>query len=179
MEKDIHVSHKGQGAATNREKGQGITRTRAGAAPCKNGLTRTLPITPSEFVPIGPSLPHFYIVTCLYFVFSQSNTMGATCGAGTATPPEHLSLPLVFSGVHVTQSLVLCVIFCRSLFVLLFFFFWPLCCLSFFDLQILISSLWYLQTLLELVLVFKYSWNTACWRLSNNQSINHDPKTCN
>ena len=39
-EKDIHVSHKGQGAATNREKGQGVTRTRA--APCKNGLARTL-----------------------------------------------------------------------------------------------------------------------------------------
>jgi hypothetical protein len=42
MEKDIHVSQKGQGAATNREKGQGVTRTRAGAAPCKNGLARTL-----------------------------------------------------------------------------------------------------------------------------------------
>jgi hypothetical protein len=24
-EKDIHISHKGQGAATNREKGQGVT----------------------------------------------------------------------------------------------------------------------------------------------------------
>jgi hypothetical protein len=34
MEKDIHPSHKGQGAATNREKGQGVTRTRAAAAPC-------------------------------------------------------------------------------------------------------------------------------------------------
>jgi hypothetical protein len=42
MEKDIHVSHKGQGAATNREKGQGVTQTRAGAAPCKSGLARTL-----------------------------------------------------------------------------------------------------------------------------------------
>ena len=31
--KDIHVSHKGQGAATIREKGQDVTRTRAGAAP--------------------------------------------------------------------------------------------------------------------------------------------------
>ena len=41
-EKDIHVSHKGQGTATNREKGQGITQTRAGAAPCKIGLARTL-----------------------------------------------------------------------------------------------------------------------------------------
>jgi hypothetical protein len=37
--------------------------------------------------------------------------------------------------------------FCRSLFVLLSFFFWPLCCLYFFDLRILIT-LWYLQTLL-------------------------------
>ena len=44
-EKDIHVSYKGQGAATNREKGQGVTRTRVGAAPCKNGLARTLLIT--------------------------------------------------------------------------------------------------------------------------------------
>jgi hypothetical protein len=46
--------------------------------------------------------------------------------------------PSVFSGVRVTRSLVLCVMFCRSLFVLLFFFFWPLCCLS-FDLWILIT----------------------------------------
>ena len=33
-EDDIHVSHKGQGAVANIEKGQGVTRTRAGAAPC-------------------------------------------------------------------------------------------------------------------------------------------------
>ena len=44
-EKDIHISNKGQGAATNREKGQGITWTRVGAAPCKNGLARTLLLT--------------------------------------------------------------------------------------------------------------------------------------
>jgi fatty-acid desaturase len=57
--------------------------------------------------------------------------------------------------------------FCRSLFVLLYFFFWPLCCLFFFDIRILITPfvsfghcvvcsssiygfwlpLWYLQTL--------------------------------
>ena len=36
--------------------------------------------------------------------------------------------------------------YCCSLFVLSYFFFWPLCCLFFFDLRILISSLWYLQT---------------------------------
>ena len=32
MEKDIHVSH----------KGQGVTRTKAGAVTCENGLARTL-----------------------------------------------------------------------------------------------------------------------------------------
>ena len=47
----------------------------------------------------------------------------------------------VFSGVRVTRSLLLCVLFCRSLFVLLSFFFWPWCCLSFFDLRILITHL--------------------------------------
>ena len=38
------------------------------------------------------------------------------------TLPEHLSSAPVFSGVRVTRSLVLYVMFCRSLFVLLFFF---------------------------------------------------------
>jgi hypothetical protein len=32
-------------------------------------------------------------------------------------------------------------LFCRSLFVILYFFFWPLCCLFFFDLQIRITPL--------------------------------------
>ena len=50
MEKEIHVSHKRQGTATNREKGQGVTWTRADAAPCKNGLARTLA---SEFIALS------------------------------------------------------------------------------------------------------------------------------
>ena len=54
------------------------------------------------------------------------------------TLPEHLSSPPVFSGVRVTQSLVLCVMFCRSLLIFLSFFFLPLCFLS-FDLRILIT----------------------------------------
>jgi len=55
------------------------------------------------------------------------------------TLPEHLSSPLVFSGVHVAQSLVFYVEFCRSLH--MFFFFLSLCCLSFFDLRLLIAHL--------------------------------------
>jgi hypothetical protein len=63
------------------------------------------------------------------------------------TIPEHMSLPSVFSEVRVTRSLVLCVMCGRSLFVLLSFFFWSLCCL-FFDLRI---HDWYLQTLLRIM----------------------------
>ena len=46
----------------------------------------------------------------------------------------------VFSGVHVTRSCFMCIV-CRALFVLLSCIFWQLCCLSFFDLRILIIPL--------------------------------------
>jgi hypothetical protein len=58
--------------------------------------------------------------------------------------PEHQSSLRVFSGEGSYYSIFsfMCM-FCRSLFVLLSFFFWPLCCycLSFFGLQILITHL--------------------------------------
>ena len=57
------------------------------------------------------------------------------------TLPEHPSSPAVFSWVCVTLSVVLRVMFCRLLFVLLSFFFWPLYCLSFFDWRILMTPL--------------------------------------
>ena len=53
---------------------------------------------------------------------------------------EYLSSPLVFSGICVTRSWLFCVVFCRSLFVLLSFFLWPLYCLP-FDLWLLITPL--------------------------------------
>ena len=71
--------------------------------------------------------------TALFFILKYV-LMDATSGAGTASLPEHLSSPPVFSAVGVTGSLVLSVCFvdrCLS--------FWLLCCLSFFDLQILIT----------------------------------------
>ena len=46
--------------------------------------------------------------------------------------------------------------FCRSLFVLSYFFFWPLCCLFLFDIQLLITSLWYLHT--HLIIGYMRSW---------------------
>ena len=61
------------------------------------------------------------------------------------TLPEHPSSP---PEVHVARSLVFYVFFCRSLFVLVSFFFWPLCCLFCFDLRIMITPL--------------VSWNSSC-----------------
>ena len=52
--------------------------------------------------------------------------------------PEHLNSPPVFSGARVTRSLVLCVCFVdRCLSVCIFS--WPLCCLFFFDIRIMIT----------------------------------------
>ena len=71
--------------------------------------------------------------------------MGATSGAGT------LEFTPVFSGVCVTRSLTLCVCFIDRCLSFCTFFFWALCCLFFFDLRILITSLWYLQALLTYI----------------------------
>jgi len=48
---------------------------------------------------------------------------------------------LLFCGISVAQALVSCELFCRSLFVLLSFFFLSLHCQSYFDFQLLITSL--------------------------------------
>jgi hypothetical protein len=61
----------------------------------------------------------------------------ATSGAGTA----YTRVRPVFSGIHVARSFVFYAVFVRSLFVLLTFFFWPLCCLFFFYLRIMITPL--------------------------------------
>jgi len=66
------------------------------------------------------------------------NTTGVISGEGTAYPLGALVFTSGFSGVRVTRSLVLCVCFVDRC---LFFSFWPLCCLFFFDLRILITSL--------------------------------------
>jgi hypothetical protein len=83
----------------------------------------------------------------------------------------------IFSGVRVAWSLVFCVVFCRSLFVPLSFFFWPLYYLSFYGFWF---PLWYLQTLL---IYFAYLLVDVSWiviRLahveSNLKTIHWDSK---
>ena len=51
------------------------------------------------------------------------------------TLPEHLKSSSVFSWVHITRSLVFCVVVYIALFVPLSYFFWPLYCLTVFDLR--------------------------------------------
>jgi hypothetical protein len=73
----------------------------------------------------------------MIFVSFCSNMTGITSGAGTANLSGNLDSPPYFCGVRVAESFVFCVMFCRLLFVFLYFFFWPLYCLSFFDLRLL------------------------------------------
>ena len=56
----------------------------------------------------------------------------------------------------------------QTLLVLLFFFFWPLCSLFFFDLLILITSLWYVQTLLFTYSISYCKDNIKCDSVSND-----------
>ena len=46
---------------------------------------------------------------------NKSNKTGTTCGTGTAYPS---GASQIFSGVRVARSLVFCVMFCKSLFVI-------------------------------------------------------------
>ena len=71
----------------------------------------------------------------------NSNLMAATSGAGTTYPSgAHAFIP-IFSVVHVAQTLAHCVVFCKSYFVFLFFFYWPLYFLFYFDSRLLITPL--------------------------------------
>jgi len=76
-------------------------------------------------------LIHYSINTlCHSVIFNKLNTM-----------PNNLSHSDTFSGVLVTRSLVLCVCFVDRCLSFCVFFFWPLCCLFFFDIRILITPL--------------------------------------
>ena len=77
-----------------------------------------------------------YSVYCLYLIKSRLSPKGK----------KYKNYDIVktvenFSGVRVTRSSALCAMFCRSLFGFLSIFFWPLCCLFFFELWILIIPL--------------------------------------
>ena len=69
---------------------------------------------------------------------------GATSEAETVALPEHLSCSPVFSGVRVARSIVFNVVFVDPCLSLCPFLYWPLYCLSVFELRLLDTSLAYL-----------------------------------
>jgi hypothetical protein len=73
----------------------------------------------------------------------KSNTTGATCGSGTVYPFGAPEFTTGCSGARVARSLVFCVVISSSLFVPLYFFFWPLCCLR--SNLVRTTSFWYNQ----------------------------------
>ena len=85
---------------------------------------------------------HFLILSSFmtyHRVYNYVNTTGTTSGAGTAFPSGAPGFtPVLWCSCYSIFSFVC--MFYRSLFVLLYFFFWPLCCL-FFDLRIVITPL--------------------------------------
>ena len=90
------------------------------------------------------------------------------------TLPQHLSSPPNFGRVRVTRSLVLYVWFCRSLFVLLYFFFWPLFCLLYFDLRILITPLVSPNYSYTMTIKFIVSYHfTIVWNIATKNNINY------
>ena len=73
--------------------------------------------------------------------YYKSNTRSRNCWSfrNTWVHPR-------FIGVCVAHYVVFCVVFCRSLFVVLSVFVWPCYCLSFFDLRLLIFPLFFSNT---------------------------------
>ena len=67
------------------------------------------------------------------------NTTSATSGAWTASSSGAPACTSGFWWVRLAWPLVFCVVFCRSLFVC--FYFWQLCCLSFYSSRL---PMWYL-----------------------------------
>ena len=64
--------------------------------------------------------------TINFYEFWQSGIQDGDCNRQTYTFQEHLGSPLVFSGLRVARSSVMCVVFCRILFVPFSFFLWSM-----------------------------------------------------
>ena len=87
---------------------------------------------------------HFPVLSSFTAYYLARNKISATCatsGGGTAHSSGAPEFTPRFSGICLIWSLFLIVMFWRSLFVFLSFFFLPLCCMSFFNMMILIAPL--------------------------------------
>ena len=79
------------------------------------------------FIYLHTSVHHYFHDVCVVYIVSR---LVQLVGQELLIRREHPSCFLVFSGVYIAQSLVFCVVFCRSLFGCLLFLIWSLCCPS-------------------------------------------------
>jgi hypothetical protein len=100
---------------------------------CLSKKSLKIPKGLSELV--NRSFPHSWLITG--FVVRSTRRLSLV-EQDLLTLPGHLSSPRVFIGSCFSIFSFICT-FCRSLFVLLYFFFWPLYRLFFFDLRVLIT----------------------------------------
>ena len=118
---------------------------------------------------------HFRVLSSFmtnHRVRNYINATGATSEAATAPLSHAPEFTPCFIGVHVSRSLVLCVCFVNCC---LSFFFWSLCFLSFFDLQILITT--FVSSNLSKK---KMKWTSGKMKYSHNISnCLYDVLTCN
>jgi hypothetical protein len=81
-----------------------------------------------------------FLIRNLLLNFNKCNTTGAISGSiNDCLSFTSTEFTLVVSGVRVTQFSIFCVILCLPLFVILSFISWPLYCLLFFELRLLIN----------------------------------------
>ena len=97
------------------------------------------------------------LFVCLFASFSLVIVLyiPLTSGAGTAYPSGAPDFTPSFEWGSCYSIFSFICTFCRSLFVLLYFFFWPLCFLFFFDIRFWLP-LWYLHTLLARLLIITF-----------------------
>jgi hypothetical protein len=87
---------------------------------------------------------HFPVLSSFmtyYRIFNYINTTGVTSGAGTVYPSGAPEFTPCFKWGSCFSIFSFICMFYRSLFVRLYFFFWPLCYLFFFGMRILIAPL--------------------------------------
>ena len=106
---------------------------------------------------ISPSLPEYLHRQKLHVLFIVAAACWSVCSiirhnferkpprttseAGTAYPSGAPEFTPGFQWGSCNSIFSFICMFCRSLFVLFYFFFWPLCCLFFFDIRFLITPL--------------------------------------
>ena len=103
----------------------------------ENDLNLKTNLMQSLVVRTSHSFPHSWLITGLV---TRLTRWVPLVDQELLTPLEHPGSSRVLVEFSLLDLCALCML-CRSLFVLLYVLFWPLCCLSFFDLRILITSL--------------------------------------